>query len=88
VDVSAQVENPSSEPVPNAFIKYRQLRHVMLTVLIMSRLRFVGRYYVMNEDVNPLHRSDTCLVMRANNYGLANAYSLVLYLSLSDKKKP
>jgi len=71
VDVLAHVENPRSIPAPNQYI--RDCATSVCKLLIMSRLRFVGRY-VLFDEIHPVHKSESCLVMRAKDYGMEDTY--------------
>eukprot|EP00548_Thalassiothrix_antarctica_P011370 CAMPEP_0194158066 /NCGR_PEP_ID=MMETSP0152-20130528/74556_1 /TAXON_ID=1049557 /ORGANISM="Thalassiothrix antarctica, Strain L6-D1" /LENGTH=2143 /DNA_ID=CAMNT_0038866995 /DNA_START=775 /DNA_END=7206 /DNA_ORIENTATION=- len=75
VDVLAHVENPKSIPQPNMMIK--DCAASVCQLLIMSRLRFVGRY-VLYDEIHPAHKSDSCLVMRAEDHGLAGMYKRLM----------
>ena len=71
VDVLAHVENPKSLPMPNQMVK--DCATPVCKLLIMSRLRFVGRY-VLYDEIHPVHKSEACLVMRARDHGIEDEY--------------
>eukprot|EP00547_Thalassionema_nitzschioides_P001793 CAMPEP_0194217596 /NCGR_PEP_ID=MMETSP0156-20130528/21718_1 /TAXON_ID=33649 /ORGANISM="Thalassionema nitzschioides, Strain L26-B" /LENGTH=2107 /DNA_ID=CAMNT_0038946687 /DNA_START=829 /DNA_END=7152 /DNA_ORIENTATION=+ len=75
VDVLAHVQNPKSTPTPNMMIK--DCATSVCQLLIMSRLRFVGRY-VLYDEIHPVHKSDSCLVMRAKDHGVADMYEKIM----------
>jgi len=75
VDVLAHVQNPKSIPIPNMMIK--DCATSVCQLLIMSRLRFVGRY-VLCDEIHPVHKSDSCLVMRAKDHGVADMYEKIM----------
>lgn len=75
VDVLAHAENPKSIPIPNMMIK--DCSTPVCHLLIMSRLRFVGRY-VLFDELHPVHKSESCLVMRAKDHGLEDEYKRIM----------
>ena len=75
VDVLAHVQNPKSLPVPNLTAK--ECATPVCQLLIMSRLRFVGRY-VLYDEVHPVHKSESCLVMRAKDHGIEDEYQTIM----------
>lgn len=75
VDVLAHVQNPTSSPIPNLTIK--ECATPVCRLLIMSRLRFVGRY-VLYDEVHPVHKSESCLVMRAKDHGIEDDYKKIM----------
>lgn len=77
VDVLAHVANPKSLPIPNEMVK--DCATPVCKLLIMSRLRFVGRYVLFNE-IHPVHKSESCLVMRARDHGLEDEYKRFLQI--------
>ena len=78
VDVLAHAENPKSIPMPNMMLK--DCATPVCQLMIMSRLRFVGRY-VLYDEIHPVHKSESCLVMRAKDHGLEDEYKrfVVIY---------
>ncbi|KAL7539747.1 hypothetical protein ACHAXR_009569, partial [Thalassiosira sp. AJA248-18] len=78
----ALAENPKSEPVPNTPIKDCSMPRCAL--IIKSRLSFLGRY-VLVRDSPPLHKSETCVILRAKDIGAMESYlSIQTLLSDSD----
>lgn len=75
VDVLAHVENPRSLPISG--IPLKDCATPLCKVLILSRMRFVGRY-VLYDELHPVHKSESCLVMRAKDHGLADEYQRIL----------
>ena len=75
VDVLAHVENPKSLPTANRMVK--ECATPVCKLLIMSRLRFVGRY-VLYDEIHPVHKSEACLVMRARDHGLEDEYKRIM----------
>jgi serine/threonine protein kinase len=82
VDVLAHAENPKSIPTPNMMIK--DCATPVCQLLIMSRLRFVGRY-VLFDEIHPVHKSESCLVMRAKDHGLEDEYKR--FIAIYDAKE-
>ena len=74
VSVLAQVPNPHSTPLGG--IPIVQSASTKCKELIQSRLRFVGRY-VLDQDAHPLHKSDSCMVIRAVDHSCVEAYNQV-----------
>ena len=82
VDVLAHAENPKSVPIPNMMIK--DCATPVCHLLIMSRLRFVGRY-VLYDEIHPVHKSESCLVMKAKDHGLEDEYKK--FMAIYDAKE-
>lgn len=74
VSVLAQALNPHSRPVGG--IPIMDSASAKCKELIQSRLRFVGRY-ILDEDPYPVHKSDSCMVMRAMDYSCVEEYKQV-----------
>ena len=74
VSVLAHAVNPHSTPVGG--IPIVDSASPKCKELIQSRLRFVGRY-VLNDDPYPVHKSDSCMVMRAMDYTCVEEYKQV-----------
>ena len=81
VDVLAHAENPKSLPNPNMMLK--DCATPVCHLLIMSRLRFVGRY-VLYDEIHPVHKSESCLVMKAKDHGLEDEYKR--FMAIYDAK--
>ena len=75
VDVLAHVENQKSLPTANRMVK--DCATPVCKLLIMSRLRFVGRY-VLYDEIHPVHKSEACLVMRARDHGLEDEFKRIM----------
>lgn len=82
VDVLAHAENPKSIPTPNMLLK--DCATPVCQLLIMSRLRFVGRY-ALYDEIHPVHKSESCLVMRAKDHGLEDEYKK--FMTIYDAKE-
>eukprot|EP00543_Licmophora_paradoxa_P006408 CAMPEP_0202453876 /NCGR_PEP_ID=MMETSP1360-20130828/11748_1 /ASSEMBLY_ACC=CAM_ASM_000848 /TAXON_ID=515479 /ORGANISM="Licmophora paradoxa, Strain CCMP2313" /LENGTH=216 /DNA_ID=CAMNT_0049073069 /DNA_START=75 /DNA_END=722 /DNA_ORIENTATION=+ len=82
VDVLAHTEHPKSIPTPNMMIK--DCATSVCQLLIMSRLRFVGRY-VLYDELHPVHKSESCLVMRARDHGMEDEY--LRFMGIYDAKE-
>lgn len=74
VSILAQAVNPHSTPVGD--IPIVDSASAKCKELIQSRLRFVGRY-VLDEDPYPVHKSDSCMVIRAMDYSCVEEYKQV-----------
>jgi ankyrin repeat protein len=72
VDVLAHAKNPKMSDM-----MIKDCATPVCRLLIMSRLRFVGRY-VLYDEVHPVHKSESCLVMRAKDHGLEDEYRRIM----------
>jgi len=67
----ALTQNPKSEPVPDTPIK--DCSSPRCALIIKSRLSFLGRY-ILDRDATPLHKSDSCVILRARDIGAMESY--------------
>jgi len=78
----ALTENPKSEPIQNTPIKDCSTPRCAL--IIKSRLSFLGRY-ILDHGSAPLHKSESCVILRAKDIGAMDSYlSIQTLLSDSD----
>lgn len=78
----ALTENPKSEPVPDTPIKDCSTPRCAL--IIKSRLSFLGRY-VLDRDSAPLHKLETCVILRAKDIGAMESF-LSIQTLMSDSE--
>jgi len=74
VSILSQAANPRSTPVEG--IPILDSASPKCKELIQSRLRFVGRY-ILDEDAHPVHKSDSCMIIRATDFSCVEKYKLV-----------
>lgn len=67
----ASTENPKSEPVPDEPIK--DCSTPRCSLILESRLSFLGRY-VIDRVAAPLHKSESCVILRARDIGAMESF--------------
>lgn len=79
----ASIENPKSEPIPNTPIK--DCSTPRCSLILKSRLSFLGRY-ILDRESSPLHKSESCVILRAKDIGAMDSY--ISIQSLLDTPEP
>ena len=77
VQVLSDVTNLTSDSLPTTPIW--EYANPKCAALILGRIRFVGRY-VLRDDGFSVHKSDSCLVIQAEDHGAIDSYKFVLSL--------
>jgi hypothetical protein len=79
----ASIDNPKSEPIPNTPIK--DCSTPRCSLVLKSRLSFLGRY-ILDRESSPLHKSQSCVILRAKDIGAMDNY--ISIQSLLDTPEP
>jgi hypothetical protein len=79
----ASTENPKSEPITNTPIK--DCSTPKCSLILKSRLSFLGRY-ILDHESSPLHKSESCVILRAKDIGAMESY--ISIQSLLDAPDP
>jgi hypothetical protein len=68
----ASTENPNSEPIPNTPIK--DCSTPRCSLILKSRLSFLGRYMLDDRESSLLHKSESCVILRAKDIGAMDSF--------------
>lgn len=79
----ASTQNPNSEPIPNIPIK--DCSTPSCSIILQSRLAFLGRYLLDDRESSLLHKSESCVILRAKDIGAMDSFlSIQTLLDTSD----
>ncbi|KAL3823545.1 LOW QUALITY PROTEIN: hypothetical protein ACHAXA_002886 [Cyclostephanos tholiformis] len=80
----ASTENPNSEPIPNTPIK--ECSTPRCSLILKSRLAFLGRYILEDRESSIIHKSESCVILRAKDIGAMDSFLFIQ--SLLDTPEP